>query len=70
MCAFAGEVVVLDRHRLVDEVGERPGELGAGRAGADDDEVECAAVDQRRVAIGVLEHGEDARAQSLASATE
>ena len=51
-------------HRLVDQVGERPGELDAGRAAADDDEVQRALVDQRRVAVGVLEDAEDPRAQA------
>ena len=39
------EVVVLGGHRLVDQVGERAGELDAGRAAADDDEVERTLVD-------------------------
>ena len=52
-------------HRVVDQVGERAGELDAGRPAADDDEVERALRDQRRVAVGVLEHAEDARAQPL-----
>ena len=42
-----------------------PGHLDAGRPAADDDEVQRALVDQRRVAVGVLEDAEDARAQPL-----
>ena len=34
-------------------------------AAADDDEVQRAPVDQRGVAVGVLEHADDARAQPL-----
>ena len=52
-------------HRLVDEVGERAGELDAGGSAADDDEVQRALVDQRRVTVGVLEHADDARSQPL-----
>ena len=49
------QVAVLDGHRLGDQVGERAGELDAGGAAADDDEVQRALVEQRRVAVGVLE---------------
>ena len=42
-----------------------PGDLDAGRPAADDDEVQRALVDQRRVAVGVLEDAEDPRAQPL-----
>ena len=59
------QVAVLDGHRLLDHVGERAGGLDAGRAAPDNDEVERAAVDQRGVAVGVLEHGDDARAKPL-----
>ena len=66
ICAeVTAQVVVLAGHRLVDQVGERAGQLDAGRAAADDDEVERARVDQRRVAVGLLEDAEDARAQPL-----
>ena len=58
------EVVVLDGHRLGDQVGERAGQLDARRAAADDDEVQRALADQRRVAVRGLEHLEDARAQA------
>ena len=53
------------RHRPRDHVGQRAGRLDAGRAAADDDEVERPAVDQRGVAVGGLEHAEDPRAQPL-----
>ena len=58
-----GKIVVLDGHRLGDEVGERAGELDAGRSAADDDERQRALVDAARIAVGRLEHLEDARAQ-------
>ena len=57
------QVVVLGRHRLGDQVRERPRQLDAGRAAADDDERERALVEQRGVAVGRLEDLEDPRAQ-------
>ena len=59
------QVVVLGGHRLVDQVGQRPGRFDAGRPAAHDHEVQRALVDQRRVPVGLLEDGEDARAQPL-----
>ena len=58
------EVVELDGHRVADHVGERAGRLDAGRAAADHDEVQRAAVEQRGVAVGSLEQAEDPRAQA------
>jgi hypothetical protein len=50
---------------VADEVGQRAGELDPGGAAADDDEVQRALVDERRVAVGLLEERDDARAQPL-----
>ena len=58
------EVLVLDHHRLADEVGQRARGLDPGRAAADDDEVQGAGVEQARVAVGRLEDGDDARPQT------
>ena len=59
------EVVVLGGHRLVDQVGERAGDLDAGRAAADDHEVQRAL---RRSAPGrgrpSSKTPDDARAQA------
>ena len=57
------EVVVFGGHRPRDHVRQRARRLDARRAAADDDEVERAALDQRGVAVGGLEHGEDPGAQ-------
>ena len=59
------EVVEALRHHLVDEVGDGAGRLDAGRAGADDDDVEGALVDAGRVVVGGLEDLEQAGAQRL-----
>ena len=53
------------RDHPVEHVGERAGGLHAGGAGADDHEVQRALVDELRVAIGVLEHREQPRPESL-----
>ena len=57
------EVAVLARDGDLDHVAERAGDLDAGRAPADHDDVERAAVDQRRIAVDLLEQPEDAGAQ-------
>ena len=59
------EVVEALRHHLVDQVGDGTGGLHAGRAGADDDDVEGAVVDAGRVVVGGLEHLEQPGAQRL-----
>ena len=58
------EVAVLDRHGVPDHVPERAGELHAGRPAADHDEVQRALVEQRGIAVRVLEHADDPRAQA------
>ena len=57
------EVAVLARDGDLDHVAQRAGDLNAGRTPAHDDDVERAALHERRVAIDVLEQAEDARAQ-------
>ena len=54
------ELAEFHRHRVVHEVGQRAGDLDAGRAGADHDEVQRAAIDQPGAAVGVLEQADDA----------
>ena len=49
----------------VDRVGERARGLDPGRAGAHDHEVQGAAIDEARIAVRRLEHGEQPRAQPL-----
>ena len=60
-----GQVAVLIGHRFVDQVRHRPGELRPRRAGTNDHEIERSLVEQRRVAIGILEHGEHSASQPL-----
>ena len=52
-------------HRRVDHLGQRAGDLDAGRAAADDDEVDGALVDEARIAVGLLEGLDDPRPQAL-----
>ena len=59
------QIVVLHGHRLVHHVGHRPGQLSAGGPGADDHEIEGALIDQLRLAVGILERREHARAKPL-----
>ena len=59
------EVAELRRERAVDHLRERARDLRAGRARAHDDEGERPLVDERRVAVGVLERGDDARPEAL-----
>ena len=59
------QIVILGRQHVADHLRERARDLDAGRAAAHDDEVQRAFLDQSGVAIGLLEHPEDARAQSL-----
>jgi hypothetical protein len=56
------QVVVLDRHSLGDQVGERAGQLDTGRPAPDDDERQRALVDAALIAVRRLERREDARA--------
>ena len=53
------EVVVALRHDLVDEVGQRAGDLDAGRAGPDDDEGQSSQVEAGGIEVGVLEDLQD-----------
>src|SRR5262245_14374594 len=53
------EVAVLGREGPVDHLSERPGDLDARRASADDDELDRALVDERRIPVGLLEELED-----------
>ena len=55
------KVAVLDRHRPVDHVGQRARCLHPRRATPDDHEVQRSSLHQRGVAVGGLEHAEDAR---------
>ena len=60
-----GKRRVLVDHRRRDHLGEGAGHLDAGRAAADDDEVDGALVDPLRVAVGFLEGLDDPRRQAL-----
>ena len=57
------EVAVFGGDGDVDHVAEGAGDLYAGRASADHDDVEGAALHERRLAIDIFEQAEDARAQ-------
>ncbi len=59
------EVVIPLGHHLVHEVGERAGGLDARGAGTDDDEVQRAPLDARRVEVGILEQPQHAVAQDF-----
>ena len=60
---------ILARHRIMDQVGERPGGFDAGGAGADDHEVEAPLLDPARVAVGLLVNLENPRARSRSALT-
>ena len=51
------EVRVLGREAGMDHLGDRAGHLDTGRAAANDHEFERARLDERRVAVGVVERG-------------
>jgi hypothetical protein len=59
------EVLILDGHRLVDEVGQGAGRLDAGRPATDDHEVQGAAVDQAWILVRRLEDTDHSGAQAL-----
>ena len=52
-------------HRGPDHLGQGAGDLDAGRAATDDDEVEGALVDEARVAVGLLEGLDDPRPEAF-----
>src|SRR5215471_7842891 len=62
---FHCEVAVLRRHGEVDHIGQRTRDLRTRRSSTDNYKIQCALLHQRRVAIGILENGEDARSQLL-----
>src|SRR5215813_1734985 len=62
---FHCEVAVLRWHGEVDPIGQRTRDLRTRRSSTDNHKIQRALLHQRRVAIGVLENGQDARAQLL-----
>src|SRR5262245_17243503 len=62
---FHCEVGVLRRHGAVAHVGQSPRYLRTRRSSTDDNTIQFSLPQQRRVAIGILESGQDARAQLL-----
>ena len=59
-----GEVVEALGEHVVDQIGDCTGDLDAGRAAADDDDVERTLVDAGRIGVRILEHLEDPRTES------